>query len=542
MNEGLEGFAMNRRRFYALMGIGALAVALLAVAPAIGQEEEQPAIKFVATSSVTPRFQAPGESDQVLATANNGCQITGQPGTLMALAATSSSGSGGNFQPGLQGLALGVKSPGSNANGTPCSQVDSTERLVLTPGTAMTGEKFDGLRLDLEMTRDAIVILTLDGNDPYKLYTGNSFIALCNADPTVSGCPGDPDNADDPNTVPYEVSSGPDDLLNGCAAVNSSGPNSGANDNCIWTVRPGYAFTQIAITVENEGGTVSLEGGFDTGMPSLFYLLQNQAPVAVNDSYSTKQNTALVVSAADGVLSNDTDADNDPLTAILVAGPSNGNLTLNPDGSFTYTPNSNFTGTDSFTYQARDGIADSNTATVSIEVTPTLVCGQTYDFGGEDQPSYSVRPENPDGCVKDVAFSASTGIEEGDQFVLLETEGDGQAVFLERVEFLPQVPNPDSQIGFELFHNDIPPFDGELELTGNCLVDPRVLAGDGTTRLFDLHDDYDHPDEAHLVLPPGETTCIISAYFVVTGSDSGSPLVKAEYYLYNLNDGFRTIK
>ncbi|HSJ27868.1 MAG TPA: cadherin-like domain-containing protein [Acidimicrobiia bacterium] len=535
---------MKRRRLYALMGIGALAVALLAVAPAIGQEEEQPAVKFVASSSITPRFQAPGQPDQVLATASNGCQITGQPGTLIAMDATASSGSGGNFQPGLQGLSLGVKSPGSNANGTPCSQVDSTERLVLTPGTALTGTKFDGLRLDLEMTRDAIVVLTLDGNDPYKLYTGNSFLNLCNTNPTVSGCPGDPDNADDPNTVPYEVSSGAGELLNGCAAANSSGPNSGASDNCIWTVRPGYAFTQVAITVENAGGTASLEGGSDTGMPSLFYILQNQAPVAVNDSYSTKQDTALVVSAANGVLANDTDADGDALTAILVAGPTNGNLTLNADGSFTYTPNSNFTGSDSFTYKARDGIADSNTATVSIQVTPTLTCGRTYDFfGGEDEPNYSVRPENPDGCEKDVVnASSSTGTEEGDQFVLLETEGDGQAVFLERVEFLPQVPDPGSQIGFELFYNDIPPFDGAVELAGNCLVDPRVLAADGKTRLFDIHEDYDHPDEAYDVLPPGETTCIISAYFVVTGSETGSPLVQAEYYLYNLNDGFRTIK
>ena len=65
------------------------------------------------------------------------------------------------------------------------------------------------------------------------------------------------------------------------------------------------------------------------------------------------------------MLGNDTDVDGDPLTAVLVSGPANGTLTLNADGSFTYTPDANFNGTDSFTYQANDGTADSNVATVT---------------------------------------------------------------------------------------------------------------------------------------------------------------------------------
>ena len=86
---------------------------------------------------------------------------------------------------------------------------------------------------------------------------------------------------------------------------------------------------------------------------------------------STAEDTLLVV-AAPGVLANDSDVENDPLTAVLVTGPSNGTLTptLNPDGSFTYTPNPNFSGTDSFTYQAVDSLGGvSNTATVTITVT-----------------------------------------------------------------------------------------------------------------------------------------------------------------------------
>ncbi|MFK7829409.1 MAG: DUF4347 domain-containing protein, partial [Congregibacter sp.] len=70
-----------------------------------------------------------------------------------------------------------------------------------------------------------------------------------------------------------------------------------------------------------------------------------------------------------GVLANDTiTAPGDILDAILVAGPSDGTLSLNRDGSFEYTPNPGFTGADSFTYRSNDGTADSNTATVTITV------------------------------------------------------------------------------------------------------------------------------------------------------------------------------
>ncbi len=93
----------------------------------------------------------------------------------------------------------------------------------------------------------------------------------------------------------------------------------------------------------------------------------NAAPVAGDDAYEMDEDTVLNI-AAPGVLNNDTDADEDPITAVLVAGPTNGTLTLNADGSFTYTPAPNFFGTDTFTYVANDGTSDSNVATVTLTV------------------------------------------------------------------------------------------------------------------------------------------------------------------------------
>ena len=70
-----------------------------------------------------------------------------------------------------------------------------------------------------------------------------------------------------------------------------------------------------------------------------------------------------------GVLDNDTDANGDPLTAVLVSGPGNAaSFTLNADGTFTYAPSANFNGTDTFTYRANDGTSNSNLGTVTITV------------------------------------------------------------------------------------------------------------------------------------------------------------------------------
>jgi VCBS repeat-containing protein len=100
------------------------------------------------------------------------------------------------------------------------------------------------------------------------------------------------------------------------------------------------------------------------------HVVSNTPPVANNDSYSTNEDVALTV-AGPGILGNDTDAESNPLTAILVSGPAHGSVALNANGSFTYTPNANYNGSDSFTYKANDGIDNSNAAAaVSITVNP----------------------------------------------------------------------------------------------------------------------------------------------------------------------------
>ena len=95
----------------------------------------------------------------------------------------------------------------------------------------------------------------------------------------------------------------------------------------------------------------------------------NSPPLAVNDAYSLNEDDSLYV-VPNGVLANDTDPNDDPLSAIKVSNPEHGTVTLNLNGSLTYTPYGDWNGTDTFTYKANDGAEDSNIATVSVVVDP----------------------------------------------------------------------------------------------------------------------------------------------------------------------------
>lgn len=104
------------------------------------------------------------------------------------------------------------------------------------------------------------------------------------------------------------------------------------------------------------------------------------APVAVDDQYTTDEDEALTVDAP-GVLANDTDAEDDDLTAGGLTQPAHGEVTLEDDGSFTYTPDDGYVGVDTFTYTANDGTSDSGPATVQVTVE------EVEDPPGNDAPT-----------------------------------------------------------------------------------------------------------------------------------------------------------
>ncbi|MEZ7490620.1 Ig-like domain-containing protein [Pseudoalteromonas distincta] len=96
----------------------------------------------------------------------------------------------------------------------------------------------------------------------------------------------------------------------------------------------------------------------------------NVAPITKNDSYSLSEDETLVVTAANGVLSNDTDPNNDSFSVdeTFMVAPTHGQLLLATDGSFSYVPDANFNGVDQFQYQAIDSLGATSTATVTLVI------------------------------------------------------------------------------------------------------------------------------------------------------------------------------
>ncbi|MCX7248251.1 MAG: VCBS domain-containing protein, partial [Burkholderiales bacterium] len=95
----------------------------------------------------------------------------------------------------------------------------------------------------------------------------------------------------------------------------------------------------------------------------------NVAPVAVADTLAATEDTPVTYTAAQ-LLGNDTDVDNTnaQLSIASVTSGTGGTAVLNAGGTVTFTPSANFNGPASFTYKASDGAAQSNSATVTMNV------------------------------------------------------------------------------------------------------------------------------------------------------------------------------
>ncbi|MCA9178748.1 MAG: tandem-95 repeat protein [Planctomycetales bacterium] len=108
----------------------------------------------------------------------------------------------------------------------------------------------------------------------------------------------------------------------------------------------------------------------------------NDAPTSRVDQYLLQEDAVLTVPRAEGVLHNDSDIDSPELSAVLIEGPSHGQLAWNPDGSFQYIPDANFFGVDQFIYRPHDGQADGEATAVDLTVAavndPPLARGNQY--------------------------------------------------------------------------------------------------------------------------------------------------------------------
>ena len=132
--------------------------------------------------------------------------------------------------------------------------------------------------------------------------------------------------------------------------------------------------------------------------PSGQVVLPHDAPVAVDDSTTTAEDTPVTID----VLANDTDVDGNTLTVTGVSGATHGTVSYNSvTGVVTFVPEANYNGAAQFTYTISDGKGGTATATVTVNgvpVTSGVSSGAIALAVGQNQISVVVTAQ--DGTTK----------------------------------------------------------------------------------------------------------------------------------------------
>ncbi len=265
-------------------------------------------------------------------------------------------------------------------------------------------------------------------NDAGELGTGGEALDVRN--PELAWAPGDTVTPMQPvvrsTTHPFVAPVGSADFDAALFALDSESDVRGFS----WTIDQA-ADTEPDDTLESDGADATVSEsmasgtwylhvraqdlGYNWSETTHFAFVVNAAPQAVDDEFTSDEDVVLEVDAANGVLANDTDADDDDLTVSLVDDVAHGTLDLSSDGSFTYTPDANWFGEDTFTYKANDGTADSAAALVTITVNDVNDLPPVIAVEGKSRFATAVRASEeayPDGldAVGDKTVVIATGM------------------------------------------------------------------------------------------------------------------------------------
>ncbi len=249
------------------------------------------------------------------------------------------------------GDALSVISA-SAGNGSVVINTDGT--LTYAPALNFNGTDTITYRISDGRGGTAIGSVTVTVASVNDIPVAQPDIASVNEDSSVNIAVlgNDSDVDGDPMSI---VATGPNAPMatNGTVSVNPDGtlrytpiPNYDGADTITYTIsdgRGGFATTTVTVTVN----------------------AVNDAPIAVDDSAITTEDTPVTVN----ILANDSDPDGDGLT-VISATAGNGAVVINPDGTLSYTPSANYFGPDLITYRISDGNGGTAIATVTVTVTP----------------------------------------------------------------------------------------------------------------------------------------------------------------------------
>ncbi|MGB7182712.1 MAG: Ig-like domain-containing protein, partial [Burkholderiaceae bacterium] len=288
----------------------------------------------------------------------------------------------------VNGNPISLGSPVAVANGSVSLQADG--RLLFTPSSNTSGTSSftytvsDGNLLSNAATVTVVVTPVNDapvaGDDSINT-TEDTAVNITNLgnDTDVDG---DPLSTIRVNGAALFVGT-PVGVANGSVVLQADG-------SLTFTPATDYnGLTSFAYTVSDGNG------GQDTATVNILIAPANDAPVAVNDSISTNEDTTVNLD----LRTNDNDIDGDSLNVTAIDGNpisigspvsvTNGQVSLQADGTVSFTPAPDYNGPVSFTYTVADGAGATASAIVNITVNPTNDAPVANDDTGstsEDTP------------------------------------------------------------------------------------------------------------------------------------------------------------
>ena len=281
------------------------------------------------------------------------------------------------------------------SNGTLTLNEDGTFTYV--PNTGFSGtDFFQYVVCDPGVCDTALVVITIIDLNTQPTAADDSFTV--NEDDILNGDVSNNDNDADGDILVFSPF-GTIDTEHGTVILNDDG-------TFTYTPDPDFngtdTFTYTAC--DDNGNCV-------TATVTITVVPVNDAPIAIDDVYTTNENVALDMNVAE----NDVDFDNTTWTYTIISAPSSGSLTpLATAGQYTYQPNIDFSGNDSFVYEVNDGNGGTDQATVYITVIagPDITAENDQYTVNEDETltaDVSENDTNTDGFTYTVTSGTSNG-------------------------------------------------------------------------------------------------------------------------------------
>ena len=260
----------------------------------------------------------------------------------------------------VDGDALSVTAVSNEVNGSATIKSGSTTEVTFTPTASFTGTaSFDYTVSDGTSSDAGTVTVTVNA---IPVATDDSLTIAEDAAATDLDVIANDTDADTGDTLSINVVNGAaviSNPSNGTAALKT-----GSTTEITYTPNANFNGTD-SFTYEVSDG----KGGTATGTVNVTIIAVNDDPVAVDDSVTTNEGTAVDID----VIANDTDVDGDALSVTAVSNEVNGIATIKSGSTteVTFTPTASFTGTASFDYTVSDGTSsDAGTVTVTVNAIP----------------------------------------------------------------------------------------------------------------------------------------------------------------------------